>query len=407
MSAPSTPLKIALLSASYAPEPTGIGPYSAEMAEALAAKGHAVRVVAAFPFYPAWRSQVPPRTFLYRTERRDGVEVTRCRVYVPRDPRPGRRIAHELSWLLAAMGPVSRLLGWADVWVVVSPSFGSAVLGALLARVFRARVHLHVQDVVPDIAMESGQLGSGLLVRLVRRLARWTYRSFRSVSVLSESMAARLRGHTGGAAKAELIAPNWVRRASVNGTKLPERLTGRPYALYAGSFGRKQDLGLLTEAASLLAARKGPVIAVLGDGPGRDVLERAGSGIVWLGLVDEALYATVLEHALAGIVALTPGVGDSVVPSKLAAYLGAGRPVVVAAAADSEAARVVARGGCGIRIAPGRADLLADSLMLLASDKATWQSFATAGAAYARIHWEKEEIVGRIELALLKVSRGI
>ncbi len=396
-----------MLSASYAPEPTGIGPYSADLAEALASRGHAVRVVAAFPFYPAWRSQVPGGTFLHRTERRDGVRVTRCRVYVPRNPRPVRRVLHEVSWMFAAMGPVARLVAWADVWLVVSPSFGSAVLGALLARVFRARVHLHVQDVVPDIAMESGQLGSGLGVRLARRVARWTYRSFPSFSVLSESMAARLRLHTGGAMARQLIAPNWVRRSGVTGSHHPERLAGRPYALYAGSFGRKQDLTLLTEAARLLGARRGPAIVVLGDGPGRDVLTQAGAGVVWLGLVDEATYGSVLENALAGIVALAAGVGDSVVPSKLAAYLGAGLPVVVAADVESEAARVVARGRCGILIAPGRADQLADSLWQLAQDQGAWQAFATAGKAYAQTNWEKDAIVGRIEGALVKTAQGI
>jgi glycosyltransferase involved in cell wall biosynthesis len=309
--------------------------------------------------------------------------------------------------MFAALGPVARLLAWADVWLVVSPSFGSAVLGALLARVFRARVHLHVQDVVPDIAMESGQLGSGVAMRLAKRVARWTYRSFRSFSVLSESMGARLRAHTNGAAARALIAPNWVRRGPRTVYALPERLAGRPYALYAGSFGRKQDLALLTEAAGLLAAREGPAIVVLGDGPGRDVLDRAGAGIVWLGLVDEATYASVLENALAGIVALTPGVGDSVVPSKLAAYLGAGRPVVVAAGEESEAARVVVRSRCGVLISPGRADQLADSLLLLAQDQATWQTFAMAGRAYAQENWEKETIVGRIEGALIKTAQGV
>jgi len=173
--------------------------------------------------------------------------------------------------------------------------------------------------------------------------------------------------------------------------------------LYAGSFGRKQDLALLTEAAGLLAARGGPTIAVLGDGPGRDVLERAGNTVVWLGLVDEGTYRTVLEDALAGIVALAPGVGDSVVPSKLAAYLGAGLPVVVAADGESEAARVVRWAGCGVRIPPGRADLLADSLCLLCEDREMWQACASSGRAYAEAHWDKEIIVGRIEGALLAV----
>ncbi len=403
VSAPPPPLKIALLSASYAPEPTGIGPYSAEMAEALAARGHAVRVVAAFPFYPDWRARVPHGALLYRTDSAAGVRVTRCRIYVPRNPRPVRRIVHEATWMLAGLAPVLGLASWADVWIVVSPSFGSAVLGAVLARMFRARVHLHVQDVVPDIAMESGQLGSGFAVRLARAVARWTYRSFRSVSVLSESMAVRLRRHTAGVAQRQLIAPNWVRRGTANDSWIPRQLVGKTYALYAGSFGRKQDLALLTDAARLLSVRNGPSIVVLGDGPGRDVLE-GREGIIWLGVLPEPEYRAVLEHALAGIVALTPGVGDSVVPSKLAAYLGAARPVVVAADSQSEAARVVERGRCGFSIAPGRADLLADALDLLARDGAAWETYSTAGAAYAKAQWDKDTIVARVEGALLKES---
>ena len=394
-------LKIALLSASYSPEPTGIGPYSGELAEALAARGHEVRVLAAFPYYPSWRAEVPKGTFVYRTETGSAVRVTRCRVYVPQKPRTASRIAHELSWILAAAVPLPRLAVWADVCLVVSPSFGSALLGAVLARCFGSRVHLHVQDVVPDVALESGQLSSGLVGGVTKLVARWTYRSYRSVSVLSESMGARIRRHTGTVTQTVTIAPNWVRSSAGNGVQLPRALIGRSYALYAGSFGRKQDLALLTEAAQLLSKRRGPTIVVIGDGPGRDILKLGGDSLIALGLIDESAYQTVLGHALAGIVALSPGVGDSVVPSKLAAYLGAGRPVVVAADADSEAARVVASAACGVRIPPGRADLLADALCMLATDQVKWRGWATSGQAYASAHWEKGMLVDRIEVALL------
>lgn len=399
-------LKIALLSASYSPEPTGIGPYSGELAEALAARGHEVRVVATFPHYPRWLSEVPHGTLLYGTELRAGVRVTRCRVYVPREPRPARRIVHEVSWMLAAALLIPRLAIWADIWLVVTPSFGSALLGAILRRSCRSRVHLHVQDVIPDVAVESGQLGSGVTGRLARWIAQWTYRSFRSASVLSESMASRLRQYTGDTAQDVVIAPNWVRVGSPNGANLPSQLSARPYALYSGSFGRKQDLALLTEAARLLSEREGPTIAVLGDGPGREVFDLAGDRLVRLGLVDDDTYQAILRHALAGIVALAPGVGDSVVPSKLAAYLGAGRPVVVAADANSEATRIVASGECGLRIPPGRADLLADALCLLAADNVKWQSLAASGRTYASTHWNKDLIVERIETAVLELDKN-
>lgn len=390
----------------YAPEPTGTGPYSAELAQQLSLSGHAIRVVTAFPFYPAWRSEVPPGTFLYRSENRDGIDVTRCRVYVPRKPRLGRRLAHELSWLLSAAPQLPRLAAWADVWVAVTPSFGSAILGAVLSRALGARVHLHVQDIVPDVAVESGQLGSGVTLRLARRVARWTYRSFSSVSVLSEAMGARLSVYRDARAATALVAPNWVRRGGNPAGRLPDALSGRPYALYAGSFGRKQDLALLTQAAALLSARSGPTIAVLGEGPGREAVEGVRDGLVWLGLLDDASYRAVLEHAIAGIVALAPGVGDSVVPSKLAGYLGAGRPVVVAADVNSEAARVVDRAKCGFRIPPGRADMLADRLCSLTGNTSTWHAFSAAAREFASAEWDKETIVRRVETALFALARN-
>jgi len=42
--------------------------------------------------------------------------------------------------MFAALGPVARLLAWAERLLVVSHTLESAVLGALLSRVFRARV---------------------------------------------------------------------------------------------------------------------------------------------------------------------------------------------------------------------------------------------------------------------------
>ena len=45
-------MKILLYGLNYAPELTGIGKYSGEMCEWLAAKGHDVRVICAPPYYP-------------------------------------------------------------------------------------------------------------------------------------------------------------------------------------------------------------------------------------------------------------------------------------------------------------------------------------------------------------------
>ena len=75
-------MKILIYSANYAPEPTGIGKYSGEMAEWLAAQGHEVRVVAAPPYYPNWQIAKGYRWPLYRRERIHNVDVWRAPLWV-------------------------------------------------------------------------------------------------------------------------------------------------------------------------------------------------------------------------------------------------------------------------------------------------------------------------------------
>jgi hypothetical protein len=62
-------LRILLHGINYSPELTGIGKYSGEMAEWLAAHGHEVRVVTAPPYYPAWKVREDYKAWFYRRER--------------------------------------------------------------------------------------------------------------------------------------------------------------------------------------------------------------------------------------------------------------------------------------------------------------------------------------------------
>jgi glycosyltransferase involved in cell wall biosynthesis len=62
------------------------------------------------------------------------------------------------------------------------------------------------------------------------------------------------------------------------------------------------------------------------------------------------------------VVGLAHGLSGYVVPSRLYGVLAVGRPVIVAADADSETARVVADEGCGVVVPPGRPELLAEAI---------------------------------------------
>lgn len=55
-------MKILVYGINYSPELTGIGKYTGEMVEWLAAQGHEVRVITAPPYYPGgrWARTIPP-----------------------------------------------------------------------------------------------------------------------------------------------------------------------------------------------------------------------------------------------------------------------------------------------------------------------------------------------------------
>src|SRR5258706_10620030 len=91
-------MKILIYSVNFAPEPTGIGKYSGEMAAWLAAHGHEVRAVVAPPYYPQWQVDPgypwPP----FRRQAWEGMGVWRGPLWVPKSPGGLAGILHLLSF---------------------------------------------------------------------------------------------------------------------------------------------------------------------------------------------------------------------------------------------------------------------------------------------------------------------
>ncbi|MBU4234590.1 MAG: colanic acid biosynthesis glycosyltransferase WcaI, partial [Proteobacteria bacterium] len=76
-------MRILIHGINYAPEFVGIGRYTGELGAWLRSRGHAVTVLAAPPYYPAWRVPAAYRRPAWRREWLDGVEVLRAPLYTP------------------------------------------------------------------------------------------------------------------------------------------------------------------------------------------------------------------------------------------------------------------------------------------------------------------------------------
>ena len=86
----------------YAPEPTGIAPYTTGVAEHLARSAASVEVFTGLPHYPSWQVPAEYGRRLRTNELVNGVHVRRLKHYVPRTQSALTRALYEATFLVHA-----------------------------------------------------------------------------------------------------------------------------------------------------------------------------------------------------------------------------------------------------------------------------------------------------------------
>ena len=399
-------MKVLIYSANYAPEPTGIGKYSGEMAEWLAAKGHDVRVVAAPPYYPHWKVDAAYSWPPYQRETLNGVDVWRAPLWVPAKPSGLKRLVHLISFAVSSAPVMLRQAFWSpDVVLTVAPAMACAPTGWLTARLCGAQAWLHIQDFEVDVAFQMNQLKGRRLQQLALWCEKRLLRAFDKVSTISVKMVDKLLAK-GVELHAIELFPNWV---DVHGiTPLLEPSSYRSdlgiaetdtVALFSGTWGAKQDLLLIPEVARKLQHRQDIVFVICGDGVMRPQVEQACQGLPNVRLLPlQAKEKLGQLLGLADIHLLTQSADaeDLVLPSKLTGMLSSGRPVIATCRPDTEIGHVVQR--CGRVVAPGSVDELADAVESLSKDPEARLQLGQLARSYAEHSLAKDSILLRWSL---------
>ena len=120
-------MRVIIWGINYAPEPTGISPYTTDLAEYLHGRGVNVQVITGFPYYPVWQKEHGDRWRLFRKDQINGVPVYRCWQYVPKKLGTLKRVIHEATFAASSLLR-ALFLPPADAYVVVSPPLGLGVV---------------------------------------------------------------------------------------------------------------------------------------------------------------------------------------------------------------------------------------------------------------------------------------
>lgn len=407
-------MRLLLYSLNYAPEPVGIGKYSGELAGWMKTKGHQVRVITAPPYFPLWQAQ----DNRYRHEHREGVDVWRCPLWVPRKPNGLTRLLHLASFALSSLPVLLAQWHWRPhVVITVAPAFFCTPGSLLLGRMGGRRTHswLHIQDFELDAAFELGLLKGRLLRHLAELWERSTLQGFDRVSTISGAMVQHAIAK-GVAPERAVLLPNWVDLLAIQPQSESQRATnpyrrelgitpGQKVLLYSGSMNKKQGLELLVEAMQRLADVPDLVWLLAGEGPSKIALEEVTTemkNVRILPLQPAERLDDWLNLADVHLLPQKKGAADLVLPSKLLGILASGRPVVASSPGDSELGQIAAQ--AGLRVEPEDGAGFAAALRQLLADGALRQRLGQAARQLAEQRYGRETVLMELERQLQLIN---
>ncbi len=404
-------LRILIHGINYAPEFVGIGRYTGELGAWLGSRGHAVTVLTAPPYYPAWRVPEAYRRPAWRREWLDGVEVLRAPLYAPARVTGRGRILHELSF------GASCLAWWPSLWgrswdavLAVCPLLQSGLVPALLARRQKVPFIFHVQDLQLDAARELAIIRQPLLFALLERLEHFLFTRAQAVTTISRAMAARIRDKGAPPERVHLL-PNWADLEAIkpgkrrNALRTELGLNDEIMVLYAGNMGEKQGLEVILDAAVITRYNQAIRYVFVGEGAARqrlmDQAQRLSLETVsFWPLQSRDRFPLLLDAADLHLVVQKDKASDLVMPSKLGNILAAGRPFIATARPETELGRVTGESQAGLLTSPEDAGSLAQAIVQLAGDEAARREMGLKARQFAQAWLGRDKIMAEWERLL-------
>jgi glycosyltransferase involved in cell wall biosynthesis len=224
------------------------------------------------------------------------------------------------------------------------------------------------------------------------RLERATLGSADLVFAVSAPLVAYAESR--GARRVELL-PNAVAAERFG----EPRRNGAPTAVFTGTLRPWHGIECIVAAWRLLG-RSAPRLLVVGDGPGRDLLERVGAEVT--GPVPHARVPDLLAKAEIGLAPYAVDAPTYFSPLKVFEYLAAGLATVIG---DIDGIAGVVGAGEAVIIPRGDSVALAHAVARLANDPRERERLGRAGRAYVRSQHTWEQRAERVLAAAAELAR--
>jgi len=352
-------LRFVFVNRFYWPDEPATAQLLTDLAEALAARGHSVSVIASHP-----GGDTPS------AEQRRGVAIVRVRV--TRLNRCGLlgKLADFTTFYVGCLIGLIVQVRPGDIVVALTdpPLLGAGVW--LAARLRRAKVIHWAQDIYPEVAVAlTGNRWLGVFAPL-RDLA---WRRAEACVTLGSDMK-RVLSRAGVEPRRLTVIPNWAPAGldvqpagTADALRKKWELVGKFVVLYSGNLGRVHDLAPLLDVAERLQAQPHIVFVFVGRGAQLATLqartdERKLKNIRFQSPQPRDELATALSLGDLHLVTLLPGCESFVFPSKLYGIAAVGRPILFVGPPDCEIATLIKARRIGRTFSRGETVAMADTI---------------------------------------------
>jgi glycosyltransferase involved in cell wall biosynthesis len=342
-----------------------------DVAKTLSEKGIAVEVLTGKPNYPRGEIFTGYRAWGCQQEIHHGININR----IPLLARGGGAWRLSLNYISFV---VSGLLfaPWIlrkkkfDVIFVFAPSPILQAIPALFMGLLKGcPVVLWVQDLWPESLSATGHLRNEAALKLLECVVRCIYRYADLVLVQSKAFEAPVK--VLAPCTPVVYYPNSVDASfavQADG-ELPATpgLDAEFSILFAGNVGTAQAVGVIIEAASLLKEHSDIHFVVLGEGSRWEWMQQEAlrlklSNLHMPGSFPIETMPGFMQKASALLVTLADReIFKATIPSKVQAYLAAGRPIL--ACLNGEGAKLVTEAGAGLAVPAEDGRALADAIL--------------------------------------------
>lgn len=409
-------LKILVFGINYAPELTGIGKYTGEMCEWLAAQGHSLTMLTAKPYYPEWKINEDYQNKKgWLKEVRNQVKVYRVPFYVPQKVSSLKRIMHEISFVAGSLPFWSQAMFRKkyDIVLCVAPPFHLGFPALVYAKLKRAALIYHIQDLQVDAAKDLGMLKNKTFLQMMFGMEKYILKQSTKVSTISLGMQRKIE-KKGIAKRLILQIPNWVDVDAIKPlpkeTSLRERfglLLTDKVILYSGNLGEKQGLESIIAVAKRAKNHEQLQFVICGSGGAKERLQQLVAveqltNVRFFPLQPYADLSRLLATADLHLVLQKKTASDLVMPSKLTSIVAAAGVPLVTALPGTTLYEVVQEHNFGILCEPENEDALYEAIMNgIDSDLTQKQKNARS---YAERFLGKNSILQQLESDLLCVK---